>query len=177
MRAQRVQFLGRVDEALLARLYEEADIFVAPSTYESFGLVFTEAMSCALPCVGTNIGGIREVLGDDNARYLIAPGDTNALIEALSRLVADPDERGRIGALNHRRWEQLFSAAAMVRRTEAFFLRVAASLKTQGMQTDDGIERSSGRTNVIYTANTANDTTPIPTATHKEHAYATREEL
>lgn len=169
VRAQRVQFLGRVDEALLARLYEQADIFVAPSTYESFGLVFTEAMSCALPCVGTNIGGIREVLGDDNARYLIAPGDTDALVETLSHLVADADERARTGAMNYQRWKELFSAAAMVRRTEAFFLRVAAGRQTRGIRSDDSIAPASGRSN----ATDATDAAYVPAS--KEHAYATRE--
>jgi hypothetical protein len=124
--AGKVQFLGRVDEGQLAQRYAEADIFVAPSTYESFGLVFTEAMSCGLPCVGTNIGGISEVLGDDNACYLIPPGDSDALVSALSRLASDPEERERVGAFNYERWKNLFSGDAMVRRTEAFFLRVAS---------------------------------------------------
>jgi glycosyltransferase involved in cell wall biosynthesis len=127
VRAGRVQFLGRVDEALLGRLYWDADIFVAPSTYESFGLVFTEAMSCSLPCVGTNVGGISEVLGEDNARYLVRPGDAYALFEALSRLVVDASERARVGALNRQRWQEFFSASAMVHRTEAYFLRVVAA--------------------------------------------------
>jgi hypothetical protein len=106
------------------------------------------------------------VLGDDNARYLIAPGDTDALVETLSHLVADADERSRTGALNYQRWKELFSAAAMVRRTEAFFLRVAAGRQTQGIRSDDSVAPASGRSN-------ATDATRVSAS--REHAYAARE--
>lgn len=58
-------FHGSVGSEDLGKFYSEADIFVFPSLYEPFGIVFAEAMSFGLPIVATNVGGIPELVEDE----------------------------------------------------------------------------------------------------------------
>lgn len=97
-RAQReappnVRFLGPVPDARDA--YSAADVFCLPSHYEAFGLVLLEAMAQGRPVVATTAGGMPEVVGD--AGVTVPPRDPDALAAALTRLLADAEERRRLG--------------------------------------------------------------------------------
>jgi N-acetyl-alpha-D-glucosaminyl L-malate synthase BshA len=89
---QDVHFLGKQD-----RVHEKlglADLFLLPSQLESFGLAALEAMSCEVPVIASDVGGIPEVIEDGIDGYLIDPGDVadaaRHAIEILSR-----SDRGR----------------------------------------------------------------------------------
>ena len=73
-----------------------ADVFVAPSVGEPFGLVFLEAMSCGLPVITTTTGGplsfVNTVAGKPNG-WLVEPDDVDALADALVEAVNDADAR------------------------------------------------------------------------------------
>lgn len=92
----RVKFYGQVDNETLEQLYADCDLFVAPSTYESFGLIYLEAMRYGKPCIGTNVGGIPEVLGDGTG-IMVPPGDEPALRKAISTLADDQALREKLG--------------------------------------------------------------------------------
>ncbi|HEV3284927.1 MAG TPA: glycosyltransferase family 4 protein [Solirubrobacteraceae bacterium] len=82
-----VRFLGRVDDETLAELRAGAAIALAPSrSAETFGLAVAEAMSAGLPVAASRVGALPELL-DDQA--LVAPGDAQALAEAVGRLAGD----------------------------------------------------------------------------------------
>ena len=59
-----VEFLGFVDESRLQDLYRNCDVFVAPSHYESFGLIYLEAMNYARPVIGCSSGGPEDIIVD-----------------------------------------------------------------------------------------------------------------
>ncbi len=82
--AERVRFDGHVDETALQQAYADADIFCAPSRFESFGLVLLEAMQYGIPAVSTHVGGIPEVVGE--AGLLVPPDDVDALRATLPRV-------------------------------------------------------------------------------------------
>ncbi|MDR7038324.1 glycosyltransferase involved in cell wall biosynthesis/GT2 family glycosyltransferase [Methylobacterium sp. BE186] len=124
----RIVFHGRVDEDELRRKYRSCDIFVAPSKYESFGLIFLEAMMFGKPVVGCDVGGIPEVVTHDESGILVQVGDTAALEEAIARLINDPDLRARMGAAARRDYERRFSDAAM--RDGVLAMIDAISIKT-----------------------------------------------
>ena len=109
----RVVFTGPVDALRLNELYQQADVFVAPSRYESFGLIYVEAMAWAKPVIACNAGGIPEVVAEGETGLLIPPGDTPALVQQLSLLLADPVLRQRLGRAGRARAERLFSRSAM----------------------------------------------------------------
>lgn len=93
----RVVFAGPASEAELAARYAQADVFVAPSLFESFGLIYLEAMQHGVPVVGTTVGGVPDVVRDGVDGLLVPPGDAAALAVALDRLMGDEDLRCRLG--------------------------------------------------------------------------------
>ena len=90
-------FYGVVGLEELRRFYSEADIFVLPSRYEPFGIVFAEAMSFGLPIVATRVGGIPELVEDGENGFLVTPGDVDSLADAVDKLASNAELRGRFG--------------------------------------------------------------------------------
>ncbi len=91
--AQRVRFIGFVDDADLPDLYRAARVFAFPSLYEGFGLPPLEAMACGVPVVASNASSLPEVVGD--AGLLVDPLDVEGLAEALTRAVVDESWRAQ----------------------------------------------------------------------------------
>lgn len=86
-----VRYLGRVDDADLAALYQGALAFVYPSSEEGFGLPVLEAMAAGVPVVTTTGGALPEAAGD--AGLLVAPGSVAELAQALRRIASEPGLR------------------------------------------------------------------------------------
>jgi glycosyltransferase involved in cell wall biosynthesis len=82
---------GRAGDDDLDALYRTATVFALPSSYEGFGMPVVEAMARGCPVVTTTAGALPEVC--DGAATLVAPGDTDALADALAGLVDDADRR------------------------------------------------------------------------------------
>ncbi len=116
-----VDFLGHVSDEALTTLYENCDIFVAPSRYESFGQMLVEAMAHGKPIISTAVGGIAEVLGNPPAGVLIGQGDKQAFYEALRLLISDKGKREKMGQAARKRYEEEFAASIMCVGTENFF--------------------------------------------------------
>ncbi|GER67906.1 glycosyl transferase [Weizmannia acidilactici] len=83
-----VLFLGKQDQ--LEELYSISDLMLLLSEKESFGLAALEAMACGVPCIGTDIGGIPEVIDDGRNGYLCQLGDIAGVAEKALRLFRDP---------------------------------------------------------------------------------------
>lgn len=71
--------------------YNRADVFVLPSENETFGQVFTEAMACGTPVIGTKVGGIPEVIRDGHNGFLVSPNDPTSLSQRMEKLLCDED--------------------------------------------------------------------------------------
>jgi len=95
--ADRITLLGAVSSEQLASIYQRCDLFVLPSRFEGYGMVFAEAIAHGLPVVGTTAGAIPETV-PDAAGVLVPPDDVEALAAALRRLIEDPAERERLAA-------------------------------------------------------------------------------
>jgi glycosyltransferase involved in cell wall biosynthesis len=93
--AEAVHWLGvRRD---IGVVYELADVFVLPSSYETFSLVAFEAAASGVPVLATPVSGIRELLSDGESGFFITR-DPDAIARRLNELAADPELRARIGA-------------------------------------------------------------------------------
>jgi glycogen synthase len=114
-----IELTGYVDDATRERFVAEADVFAAPSLYESFGLIFLEAMRLSVPVVGTTAGGIPEVVEDGKTGLLVPPRDANRLADAIIRLLKTEEDRVRIAAAGRASFVQKFSNLAMAERTIA----------------------------------------------------------
>jgi glycosyltransferase involved in cell wall biosynthesis len=98
---------GKVsDRSRLAEHYRSARAFCLPSRYEPYGLVLLEAMAHGVPCVGTTVESIPEILDEGRAGLLVPPGDPGSLADALLRLLTDDDLARSFGATGRRRVEQ-----------------------------------------------------------------------
>lgn len=74
-------------------VFDGADIFVLASENETFGLVYIEAMACGTPVIGTNIGGIPEVITDNYDGFLIEPNNPSMLTQKIEKLLYDDNNR------------------------------------------------------------------------------------
>jgi glycosyltransferase involved in cell wall biosynthesis len=90
-----VSFHGRVSDDELERLYLESDLFVMPSYYEGYGIVYAEAMRAGLPIIAQDAGAVREIVRAGENALLVPPDDPRALAEAITRLAGDGDMRNR----------------------------------------------------------------------------------
>src|SRR5258708_2871331 len=71
-------------------VYKGSDLFVFPSEMnETFGQTFVEAMSCGLPVIGANTGGIPEIISDSYNGYLVTPNDSSLLAQRIETLLSD----------------------------------------------------------------------------------------
>ena len=84
-----IYFLGSLSRNELVEYYNLCDYFVMPSRYEAYGLVFAEALSFGLPCIGKNFCAMPEFIKDDETGYLIEHDDVDELADALSRLLVN----------------------------------------------------------------------------------------
>ncbi|MGM9923138.1 MAG: N-acetyl-alpha-D-glucosaminyl L-malate synthase BshA [Bacillus sp. (in: firmicutes)] len=84
---EQVLFLGKQDN--VQELYSISDLMLLLSEKESFGLVLLEAMACGVPCIGTNIGGIPEVIDHGKTGYISELGDIEAIARRTVRLLKD----------------------------------------------------------------------------------------
>jgi glycosyltransferase involved in cell wall biosynthesis len=121
VRAQ-IQLLGRLPDAEVQRWLHRATLFVAPSLYESFGLVFLEAMRCGTPVIGTCVGGIPEVVEHGKSGVLVAPESPHALARAIIDLLRNPARRAELGERGRERFQTLFSASRMGTEMVAIYL-------------------------------------------------------
>ena len=107
----RVLFHDPVPHDALPALYGAVDAGVFPSIGdEAFGITIAEAMSCGKPVIASHIGGIPEVVGnEETCGLLVPPGDSTTLAQAMRRLADDTALRTRLGAAAHTRIEQLYT--------------------------------------------------------------------
>jgi len=93
----------------LDRLYARAAAVVCPSRREGFGVSCLEAMAFGKPVVATAVGGLRDLVVDNETGLLVPPRDPRALRAALERVLADPDLRRRLGGAARERAQERFS--------------------------------------------------------------------
>lgn len=97
--ADRVVFLGSVTHEQVFEQLLAADLFVMPSLVEGLPRAMIEAMACALPVIGSDVGGIPELLSDE---MMVPPGNVAALAAKLLLLARSPDLRAAVAARNRR---------------------------------------------------------------------------
>ncbi len=127
--ADRVHFLGLLEEEELPAYYQACDVFCLPavSTAEAFGIVQVEAMACGKPVVSTRLNnGVDFVNQDGVTGITVPPGDVAALAEALNSLLVNSELRTSLGTQARERALAAFSLEAMGKRTFALYQDVLA---------------------------------------------------
>jgi N-acetyl-alpha-D-glucosaminyl L-malate synthase BshA len=121
----RVAFLGKQEE--FTEWLAACDVFLLPSEQESFGLAALEALSCGVPVVASDIGGLPELVEDGRSGYLVPLGDVAAMAGAVLALVREPARWAEASASARARVLQHFRRAPAVDRYEALYRSLLAA--------------------------------------------------
>ncbi len=103
---------------------QRARVFLLPSEVESFGLAALEAMSCGVPVVASNVGGLPEVVADGVTGFLHEVGDVEAMAISTLRLLEDEALHARMAAAARERAVSMFRLAPIVEHWEAVYARL-----------------------------------------------------
>jgi glycosyltransferase involved in cell wall biosynthesis len=96
------------DKNIIYNLYKNASVFVMPSLSEPFGLVFLEAMGYKLPCIGSNVDAMPEIIVDETTGFLVNPNDVLSLSEKIIILLKNPDLCEKMGLAGYKRLNEMF---------------------------------------------------------------------
>ena len=105
-----VTLLGAIDAEAVRQELLSAHLFVLASYGEPLGVAYMEAMSCEVPTIGTDAGGVPELITDGVNGRLVPPRDPAALARAIAEIADDPDEAGRLSAAGRARVVEAFHA-------------------------------------------------------------------
>jgi glycosyltransferase involved in cell wall biosynthesis len=120
----KVEFLGF--EKDIPRFLQTLDLLVhASTTPEPFGQVVIEGMAEGLPVIGTDGGGVREIIVDGENGLLVPMGDADAMFRAIRRLLDDRDAARRLGRAGYLRVFRHFTAEHTARKVERVYQEIA----------------------------------------------------
>jgi N-acetyl-alpha-D-glucosaminyl L-malate synthase BshA len=120
-----VLFLGKQDH-----VHEKlglADLFLLPSTLESFGLAALEAMACEVPVVATNVGGVPEVVEHGVDGYLVEPGDVISAAKYAVDILSRSDRGRAMGEAARVNARRKYCASDIIPLYEAYYQKVLAA--------------------------------------------------
>lgn len=125
----RVVFMGYVPDDLLPEIFKMADIFVLPSvSSEAFGIVVLEAMASGVPVIATDVGGIPEVLKENEAGLLIPPGNELELRKAIQKLLNNEELRKWYGINGRKAVEEKYSWDKVVVEIEKVYEEIISNI-------------------------------------------------
>ena len=101
--SEHVMFLGSLDAFDLVKWYSIADIFALPSLSEGRPTVIYEAMSCELPIIATDVGGVSEQVENGYNGFVVKPRNSNALVNSITYLLENDDLRKDMGRNSRKR--------------------------------------------------------------------------
>ena len=116
-----VSFLGKLDQ--IAPLLAAADLFLLPSQNESFGLSALEALASGVPVVGSDAGGLPEVIRDGETGILCPAGDIPGMAAAALEILQDPKRWSEMSKLASKDARERFSRDAIVTKYESLYQR------------------------------------------------------
>jgi N-acetyl-alpha-D-glucosaminyl L-malate synthase BshA len=114
-----VDFVGEQQD--LVPWLSAADLFLLPSSQESFGLAALEAMSCSVPVIASRVGGLPDVITHGATGFVFDPDDVAAMAECGLALLRDPERRRAIGAAAAADVRARFAPARMLEQVQALY--------------------------------------------------------
>lgn len=120
---QDILFLGKQEN--VAELYALADLFLLMSEKESFGLVLLEAMACGVPCIGTDIGGIPEVIRHGENGFIVPSGAVEKAALLIVELLNNPEMYAAFRQQALKTVEKTFNNEQIITQYENFYYQVA----------------------------------------------------
>jgi glycosyltransferase involved in cell wall biosynthesis len=116
---EEVAFLGFVSD--MPAFLSSIDIFVLPSLFEGLGVAALEAMAAARPVIASGVGGLRELVVDEETGLLCLAGDPASLARAISRMVSQRERMRAMGENGRARVAKHFSMEQMAKQNESYY--------------------------------------------------------
>ncbi|PIZ92935.1 MAG: hypothetical protein COX82_03655 [Candidatus Magasanikbacteria bacterium CG_4_10_14_0_2_um_filter_41_10] len=117
---QHIELMGSLSRERIFDILHNSDIFVFLSDWEGFPISILEAMSCGLPIVSSNVGGIREMVDDKNG-ILLAQTTPELVAASLERLVTDRKTRKYMGEMSSQIVKERFTVEHMVHQIQQVY--------------------------------------------------------
>lgn len=117
-----VKFLGKQEN--IAEILNISDLAMLLSSKESFGLILLEAAACGVPSIGTNIGGIPEVIEDGKTGLIVPVGDIEEITEKTLQILKNPKLKRQMGELARERAETYFHSNIIVEQYEDLYKEI-----------------------------------------------------
>ncbi len=117
---EKIRFLGFRSD--LPKVVDSSDAVVMCSVFETFGLVLIQGMAMEKPVIGTNAGGVPEIISDAGNGLLFNYGDQEKLAALLLWLIENPEKRKMLGAAARRTVEEKFELTDTVKAIEKIYL-------------------------------------------------------
>lgn len=127
--ADNVSFLGSVHGEDLVKIYNSSRVLVLPSLTEaeSFGNVLIEAMACRVPVIGSNVGGIPNVITEGKDGYLFTPGSSTELARHINTILSDQKLARKMGDNGFDKATDVFSVHMLNKKTEDLLRNTTAT--------------------------------------------------
>lgn len=132
-------FFGYVKAAELPAIFARATVFALPTLREAFGIAFVDAMACGLPCVGTAVEAVPEIIDDGKTGLLVPPSDDLALEAALDRLLSQQELARSMGEAGRALVAERFLWKHVAANLEGLLLKAAGSSGKDGPQEGSGL--------------------------------------
>jgi glycosyltransferase involved in cell wall biosynthesis len=128
---EHVRFAGQKPRAELRTWYSAADAFVTTPWYEPFGITPVEAMACARPVVGSEVGGIKSTVVDGGTGFLVPSRDPQAVAERLATLQRNPLLARTMGDAGLRRAYRHYTWRSVAQQVAAVYAAVLAEAQAR----------------------------------------------
>lgn len=122
-----VLFLGKQDN--VHELYSISDLMLLLSEKESFGLVLLEAMACGVPCIGTNIGGIPEVIVHEETGYICNLGDIEEISHRAISLLQDSELHNQFSNNSLNLVHEKFQSSKIISQYEDIYYNLISNVE------------------------------------------------
>jgi glycosyltransferase involved in cell wall biosynthesis len=126
-----VRFVGQKPRDELRNWYSAADVFVTTPWYEPFGITPVEAMACARPVVGSEVGGIKSTVVDGSTGFLVPSRDPQAVAERLATLQRNPLLARSMGDAGLRRAYRHYTWRSVAQQVAAVYAAVLAEARAR----------------------------------------------
>ena len=124
--ADKIEFLGNIDNDKLPEYLSQADIFARPSRSEGLGISFLEAMAMGLPVIAPPVGGIPDFLKDRETGLFVQEEDPADLAEKIKLLLNDENLRNRIAQAGQKLVLENYSWGTIASKMDRIFKKLAS---------------------------------------------------
>lgn len=124
-----VKFLGEITEQELMQNYCDADIACTPSRYESFGIVLLEGMSFTNAIVAANVGGMKDIVINEDTGLFFQSDDVDDLVRQIKKLLDDKQYRKEMAKRARQKYEEMYSLEAVYSNLYKQYIKITQVFK------------------------------------------------